>query len=102
MILMYQPLTPNHRIQVQTIAEGIFYPMAIGVTGVFLLCFTKVLGFTMLHLTYGLTYGLLGLLLVRLILASLLAREYSVMVKQPLTSSDDKEVKEYSESETYI
>lgn len=99
-ILMYQPLTPNHRIQVQTIAEGIFYPMAIGVSGVFLLCFTKVLGFTMLHLTYGLTYGLLGLLLVRLVVASLLAQEYAVMVKQPLTSWVDKEVTEYSQSQT--
>ena len=96
MTLMYQPLTPDLRIQVQTIAEGIVYPLAMGITGVFLLYFTKVQGFTMLHLTYGLTYGLLGLLLVRLILASFLAREYSVMVKQPLTSSDDKEVKDLS------
>lgn len=41
-IILYQPLSPLRRVQVQTMADGIVQPLAIGLTGVLLLLFRVV------------------------------------------------------------
>lgn len=49
--ILYQPLPPETRRRVQTIAEGIFQPVATGLAGIGLLVVTHVLAFNFQRLT---------------------------------------------------
>jgi ATP/ADP translocase/HEAT repeat protein len=50
--VLYQPLPATLRTRVQTMVNGIFYPISIGVAGLLLLLFRNVLGFDVVQLTY--------------------------------------------------
>jgi CRP-like cAMP-binding protein/HEAT repeat protein len=79
--VMYQPLPPHQRTQAQTVVVGIVYPISIGVAGLLLLFFSRVLGFTPVMLAYV----LLVILVVWLWTAFQLGRAYQLQVRQALT-----------------
>ena len=78
--IFYQPLPPLRRTQVQTLVEGIIYPLAIGVAGSGLALLTGVLNFTPLKLVVV----ALGLMLLWLITGILTTRAYPVALQKAL------------------
>lgn len=79
--VMYQPLPAHQRTQAQTFVIGIVYPLSIGVTGLVLLFFVDVLGFSSVMLSYA----LLVILVVWLATAVRLGHAYPQQVRQALT-----------------
>ena len=78
--IFYQPLPPLRRMQVQTLVEGIVYPVSIGLAGVSLVLFNSLPGFDYLQLTYILLF----VLAVWLISAVWLGREYLAALRHAL------------------
>lgn len=79
--VMYQPLPAHQRTQAQTVVIGIVYPLAIGVTGLILLFFTNVLGFSPVMLSFV----LIVILVIWLWMALKLGRAYPQQVQQALS-----------------
>jgi ATP/ADP translocase len=68
-IMLYQPLAAESRGRIQTFAEGIIQPIAIGVAAVLLLLFNTVLGFHAIQLSYlFLIIGAIWLVVIVLIM----------------------------------
>ena len=78
--ILYQPLAPKTRARVQTMAEGIVFPVAAGVAGLLLILLRSILGLDVFQLA-----GILLVLLAGwLSLSFLLGREYPGMLKKAL------------------
>jgi HEAT repeat protein len=78
--LLYQPLPADQRTTVQTTVSGMLYPISIGVAGLALLVLIQVLGFDSVQLSYVLFF----ILIVWLVVAVLLGREYPRRLRQAL------------------
>lgn len=78
--LLYQPLPAQLRTRLQTVADGIFSPSAMGLAGVILLVLTNVLHLNVLHLAYLLLPILAGWTLA----GTALGRAYGQRVQQAL------------------
>lgn len=50
--LLYQPLPAERRADIQTAADGVVQPLAIGLAGLFLLVFNTILGFRAIQLSF--------------------------------------------------
>ena len=78
--IFYQPLAPARRTQVQTLVEGIVYPLAVGLAGVGLVLFTTALSLGILTVVYI----TLLLVLVWLSVAVATGRKYPAALRQAL------------------
>ncbi|MCP4358687.1 MAG: hypothetical protein GY796_11770, partial [Chloroflexi bacterium] len=79
--ILYQPLPATERVRVQTAAEGIVYPLAVGLAGVLLLLLINLFGFGAIQLAYV----LFCILAAWIIVATLLGRrEYPTQLMQAL------------------
>ncbi len=78
--ILYQPLPPRQRIQIQTISEGIVFPVSVGVAGLLLLLLRNVLELDVFELA-GVLLALLG---AWLILSARVGRDYPEMLRRAL------------------
>ncbi len=81
-VILYQPLPPEQRLRLQTTAEGIVQPIAVGIAGAMLLVLHRLLSFSSVQLSY------LFLLIVSVWIAVVLAivREYPKALGRALAS----------------
>jgi HEAT repeat protein len=79
--ILYQPLPAHVRVRVQTLADGVVQPLAIGLAGVALLALNTLFVAGPLLLIVGLLVVVGALLLI----AVLIGREYAVVLMQALT-----------------
>jgi len=79
-LIVYQPLPDEQRRRVQTMAEGIVQPIAIGVAGIVLLLLTTMLGSGVAELAYGFLVVAAGLFAVTIVLI----RGYPIALTQTL------------------
>ena len=79
--ILYQPLPPDKRGQTQTVAEGVFQPLANGLAGLALFGLGFLFPSEVLPLLYVLFFIVTGWLVV----AALLGREYPAMLMRALT-----------------
>jgi HEAT repeat protein len=70
--LLYQPLPAERRASVQTLADGIVQPLAIGLAGFLLLIFNTILGFRAIQLSF--LFLIIAAVWITLVIA--LRREY--------------------------
>lgn len=82
--ILYQPLPAELRTRAQTMVNGIFYPVSIGLAGVLLLLFRNVLGFDVVRLIYILFL----IAAIWLMVAFLLRRAYPQALLKALTKRD--------------
>jgi ATP/ADP translocase/HEAT repeat protein len=82
--ILYQPLPADVRTRAQTMVNGIFYPISIGLAGVLLLLFRRVLHFDVVQSTYVLFLIAVGWLSA----AILLRRAYPQALLRALTRRD--------------
>lgn len=82
--VLYQPLPADLRTRAQTMVNGIFYPVSIGLAGVLLLLFRNVLSFDVVQLTYVLFI----ITLLWITVAVLLRRAYPQALIRALTRRD--------------
>ncbi len=80
-LVLYQPLSVQQQLQVQTVVESFIEPMAGGVAGILLLLLTNYLTFGAVQLYYILLVILIGWLAIII----LLNREYAGVLTQALT-----------------
>lgn len=78
--ILYQPLPVEQRVRIQTMAEGVLQPVAIGLAGVLLLGFNTLLGFGATQLSF--MFILVGLVWVGVVTA--LRKEYPVVLAKAL------------------
>ena len=78
--ILYQPLPISQKIPVQTTAESIIMPLSMGLVGIILLLFALLPNFTILYAVYL----LLAILLIWLVIAAFVSRQYGVALKQAL------------------
>jgi AAA family ATP:ADP antiporter len=78
--LLYQPLPASQRANVQTLADGIVQPLAIGLAGLLLLLFNTILGFHAIQLSFL----FLAIAAIWIIIVIALQREYPVALKRAL------------------
>lgn len=79
--ILYQPLPTHLRVRVQTLADGVMQPFAIGMAGVALLLLDALYVAGPLLLIIGLLVGSGALLVI----AVLIGREYALVLMQALT-----------------
>ena len=82
--VLYQPLPTDLRTQAQTMVNGIFYPVSIGLAGVLLLLFRNVLHFSVVQITYVLFL----ITIVWLTVAIFLRRAYPKALIKALSRRD--------------
>ncbi|HBY06826.1 MAG TPA: hypothetical protein DEH22_03220 [Chloroflexi bacterium] len=80
-VLLYQPLPPTQRGQVQALAEGMFQPFANGLTGVVLLVLAALFGSNRMPMLYALSI----IVIIWLVVAIALGREYPQMLMKALS-----------------
>lgn len=78
--VMYQPLQPQQRARVKTMADGIVQPLGNGIAGLALLLLNTLLALEMVQLSYILLLVVVGWLIV----VVLLNREYPGMLRKAL------------------
>jgi AAA family ATP:ADP antiporter len=78
--LLYQPLPASQRANVQTLADGIVQPLAIGLAGLLLLLFNTILGFRAIQLSFL----FLAIAAVWIIVVIALQREYPAALRRAL------------------
>jgi AAA family ATP:ADP antiporter len=78
--LLYQPLPAERRANIQTMADGIVQPLAIGLSGLLLLVFNTMLGFRAIQLSFL----FLGIAAVWLAVILALRREYPAALARAL------------------
>jgi hypothetical protein len=78
--ILYQPLPPRQRLQVQTLADGVIQPLSNGAAGLALLA----LGALFASYTIPLIWGILFIVIAWAITAFWLGREYPRMLVQAL------------------
>ena len=78
--ILYQPLPGDQRVRIQTMAEGIVQPLAIGLAGVLLLLFNTFAGFGAVELSYLFLVIAAGWITITISLV----REYPAMLGQAL------------------
>jgi AAA family ATP:ADP antiporter len=78
--LLYQPLPAERRVNIQTMADGIVQPLAIGLSGLLLLVFNTMLGFRAIQLSFL----FLGIAAVWLAVLVALRREYPAALARAL------------------
>lgn len=79
-LVAYQPLTGDQRGRVQTLAEGIVQPLAIGVAGLMLLLLNSLLGLK----AVGLAFVFLVIAIPWIIIIILLVRQYPAALAQAI------------------
>ncbi len=86
--LMYQPLPSAARTRLQTMIDGIIYPVAAGLTGLILLGLTNILGFTAVQLAYVLLPILVAWVLIAFALGGLYPKRVQQALRQRLLSGN--------------
>lgn len=79
--ILYQPMSPHKRSQVQATSDGIVYPVSMGVAGILLLFFTQMLSLEILPLSII----LLLIVILWIFTATLLGKEYPNMLEKALS-----------------
>ena len=95
-LLLYQPLPAVQRVQVQGIADGMVYPVAVGAAGLLLVFLQQVLGFGPIALAWSMVL----VVAVWIVTAIALGREYPVVVRRALSRRllDDDDVRTVDET----
>ena len=78
--ILYQPLAADIRLRVQTLTEGVLRTATVIAAGVLLLVMSRMPGFTVVQLSYG----LLVVLVIWLVVAVLAGRQYPRMLMNAL------------------